>query len=72
MSEKAKLIAEMLEMQKMFQDYEHKNGVDSAEYFAAKEGHPLFGYAQKYQDLANKVDAMAHEDKGSTRWFKSH
>lgn len=71
MSEKAKLIAEMLEMQKMFQAYEHKNGVDSAEYFAAEEGHPLFGYAEKYQDLANKVDAMAHEDKGSTRWFQS-
>ena len=72
MSEKAKLIAEMLEMQKTFQEYEHKNGVDSSEYFAAKEGHPLFGYAAKYQDLANKVDAMAHEEKGSTRWFKSH
>jgi len=71
MSEKAKLIAEMLEMQKMFQEYETKNGVDSAEYFAAEEGHPLFGYAEKYQDLANKVDEMAHTDKGSTRWFTS-
>ena len=71
MSEKAKLIAEMLEMQKMFQEYETKNGVDAKEYFAAEEGHPLAGYAQKYQDLANKVDAMAHEDKGSTRWFQS-
>lgn len=69
MSEKAKLIAEMLEMQAMFSDYERKNGVDSAEIYAAKEGHPLFGYVEKYQKLANKVDAMAHEDKGSTRWF---
>ena len=71
MSEKAKLNAEMLEMQKMFQDYESKNGVDASEYFAAEEGHPLFGYADKYQELANKVDEMAHEDKGSTRWFQS-
>ena len=71
MSEKAKLIAEMLEMQKMFQDYESKNGVDASEYFAAEEGHPLFGYAAKYQELANKVDEMAHADKGSTRWFQS-
>ncbi len=69
MSEKAKLIAEMIEMQKMFSEYEHKNGVDSAEYYAAEEGHPLFGYADKYTALANKVDAMAHEDKGSKRWF---
>ena len=71
MSEKAKLNAEMLEMQKMFQDYESKNGVDASEYFAAEEGHPLFGYAEKYQELANKVDDMAHADKGSTRWFQS-
>ena len=69
MSEKAKLIAEMLKMQKMFTEYEQKNGVDAKEYFAAEEGHPLFGYAEKYQELANKVDAMAHEDKGSKRWF---
>lgn len=55
----------------MYQDYEHKNGVDSKDYFAAEEGHPLFGYVEKYQALANKVDAMAHEEKGSTRWFQS-
>ena len=71
MSEKAKLIAEMIEMQKMFTEYEQKNGVDSAEIYAAEEGHPLFGYAAKYTEMANKVDAMAHEDKGSTRWFQS-
>ena len=69
MSEKAKLIAEMLEMQKKFMAYEHKNGVDASEYFAAEEGHELYGYAQKYQELANKVDEMAHQDKGSKRWF---
>lgn len=69
MSEKAKLIAEMLKMQKMFTEYEQKNGVDSKEYYAAEEGHPLYGYAAKYQELANKVDEMAHADKGSKRWF---
>jgi hypothetical protein len=69
MSEKAKLIAEMLKMQKMFTEYEQKNGVDSKEYFAPEEGHPLYGYAQKYHELANKVDELAHADKGSKRWF---
>jgi len=69
MSDKAKLIAEMIEMQKTFTAYEQKNGVTSAEIYAAEEGHPLFGYAAKYEELANKVDAMAHEDKGSKRWF---
>ncbi len=69
MSDKAKLIAQMIEMQKMFTEYEQKNGVDSSEIYAAEEGHPLFGYADKYAEIANKVDAMAHEDKGSKRWF---
>ena len=69
MSDKAKLIAEMIEMQKTFTEYEQKNGVDSSEIYAAEKGHPLFGYADKYAELANKVDAMAHEDKGSKRWF---
>ena len=69
MSEKAKLIAEMLEMQKKFMEYERKNGVSAEEYFAAKEGDELSGYAAKYQELANKVDEMAHADKGSKRWF---
>ena len=69
MSDKAKLIAEMIKMQKAFSDYERKNGVDSSEIYSAEEGHPLFGYAAKYEELANKVDAMAHEDKGSKRWF---
>lgn len=69
MSEKAKLIAEMLKMQKMFTEYEQKNGVDAKDYFAAAEGHPLHNYREKYQELANKVDEMAHADKGSKRWF---
>jgi len=69
MSEKAKLIAEMIEMQKKFTAYERKNGVDSAEYYASEEGHELFGYAEKFQELSSKIDAMAHEEKGSKRWF---
>ena len=36
MSDKQELIKEMLEMQKKFIDYEHKNGVSQEEYFAAK------------------------------------
>lgn len=65
MSEKAKLIKEMLEMQKKFMEYEHKNGVSQEEYFAAPSNHPLAGYRQKYRDLAMKVVALAHSDKGS-------
>ncbi|MEJ2346129.1 MAG: hypothetical protein P8090_12090 [Gammaproteobacteria bacterium] len=67
MSEKQKLIKKMLEMQKMFQDYEHKDGVDPQDYFAAPEGHPLHSYRQEYRDLAMKVVDMAHEEAGSKR-----
>lgn len=70
MSEKAKLIAEMIEMQAVFTKYEQENGVDSSDIYACKEeSHPLFGYAKKFEALANKVDEMAHADKGSKRWF---
>lgn len=69
MSEKAKLIAQMLEMQKKFIDYEHKNGVQMADYYAAKEGHPLHNYREEYAELAMKVNTLAHEEKGSKRFY---
>ncbi len=69
MSEKAKLIQEMLEMQKKFREYEHKHGVTAADYYAAKEGHELYQYREKYAELADKVNALAHKEKGSTRFY---
>ncbi|MDH5571319.1 MAG: hypothetical protein OEY89_06110 [Gammaproteobacteria bacterium] len=69
MSEKSKLIAEMLEMQKKFIEFEHKNGVQMADYYAAKEGHTLNNYREDYAKLADKVNAMAHEEKGSKRFY---
>ena len=67
MSEKAKLIKEMLEMQKKFMDYERKNGVTQEDYFAPTSGHVLDGYRQKYMEMAMRVVEMAHADKGSHR-----
>lgn len=67
MSEKAKLIKEMLEMQKKFMELEHKQGVSQEEYFAPVSGAVLDGYRQKYAELAMKVVDMAHADKGSHR-----
>ena len=66
MSEKQELIKEMLEMQKKFIEHEHKQGVSQEEYFMAQEG-DLAGYRQKYNELANKLVDMAHEEKGSHR-----
>ncbi len=69
MSEKSKLIQQMLEMQKKFMDFEHKHGVKAADYYAAQEDHELYQYREKYAELADKVNALAHEEKGSTRFY---
>jgi hypothetical protein len=67
MSDKQELIKQMLEMQKKFMEYEHKNGVTQQEYFTADESHELGDYRHKYNELANKLVDMAHEEKGSHR-----
>ncbi|MFW5453882.1 hypothetical protein [Thioalkalivibrio sulfidiphilus] len=67
MSNKQELIKEMLEMQKMFMEYEHTNGVSPEEYYLAPEGHPLHQYRQKYRDIAMQLVDIAHAEKGSHR-----
>lgn len=67
MSEKAKLIKEMIAMQKKFMEQEHKQGVTQEEYFAPPAGHVLDGYRQKYAEMATKVVDLAHSEKGSHR-----
>lgn len=67
MSEKQEIIRRMIEMQKKFISYEHANGVDPRDYFSPEAGHELDGYRQQYQELANKLLDLAHEEKGSRR-----
>ncbi|HFD81521.1 MAG TPA: hypothetical protein ENK05_14205 [Gammaproteobacteria bacterium] len=67
MSEKQELIKKMLEMQKKFIDYEHKNGVSQQEYFAPGDDHPLGDYRHEYNKLAMKLVDLAHQEKGSHR-----
>ena len=66
-TEKRKLIEQMLEMQKNFIDYEHENGVEPEQYWAGKEGHPLYQYKEKYSEIASRVIDLAHQEKGSRR-----
>lgn len=65
MSEKQELIQEMLELQRKFIAYEHQNGLEPKDYYLPDEAHPLHAYRQRYRDLAMKVVAMAHAEKGS-------
>ena len=67
MSEKQKLISEMLEMQKKFIQREQASGVDSEEYYNPEEGSELDGYQAKYTEMANRLLELAHAEKGSHR-----
>ena len=67
MSKKQEIIKKMLEMQKRFISYEQANGVDPEDYFNPTDDHELSGYRQQYQELANRLIDMAHEEKGSHR-----
>ena len=67
MSEKQKIIKEMLEMQKKFIAREHQGGIEVEEYYSEDSESLLSGYQEKYNELANKLANMAHEEKGSRR-----
>lgn len=67
MSDKQEIIQKMLDMQKKFIDYEQSNGVNPEDYFNPASGHELDGYRQQYQELANQLVDIAHEEKGSKR-----
>ncbi len=67
MSNKQDLIKQMLEMQHKFSEYEHQSGVDPEDFYLPPEGHPLYQYRQKYNELALKVLEMAHAERGSHR-----
>ncbi len=65
LKEKSELISKMLEMQKKFVDLEHNNGIDPGEYYNPPAGSPLENYVAEYNELARKVNELAHEIKGS-------
>lgn len=66
-SEKQKIIGQMLEMQKKFREQEKSGEIDSQNYWADEETHPARTYKDKYDQLANKLVDLAHEEKGSSR-----
>jgi hypothetical protein len=67
MGEKQELIKRMLEMQKKFIEFEHKQGVNGFDYYTPGSGHELDGYRQEYAELATKVVDIAHGEAGSHR-----
>lgn len=67
MSDKQAMIKKLIEMQKQFIDYEHKNGLDPQDYYAPAGGHELDGYKEEYSDIALEVMNIAHKEVGSQR-----
>ena len=67
MTEKQKVIKEMLEMQRKFIDIEHKGEFNSSEYYDTEGDSELAKYKNRYNELAIKLVDMAHEEKGSHR-----
>lgn len=67
MSDKKTRIAELIEMQKKFIEYERENGVEMKDYFAPESGHLLDGYKESYMDKAMELVDIAHAEKGSKR-----
>jgi hypothetical protein len=67
MTEKQKIIKEMLEMQRKFIDIEHKGEFEASEYYDTDGDSELAKYKNRYNELAVKLVDLAHEEKGSHR-----
>jgi hypothetical protein len=65
MKERAELIQKMLEMQKKFIDIEHATGIDPKDYYAPEGGTYLDEYRREYNNLAMRVNKLAHQIKES-------
>jgi hypothetical protein len=63
-AEKAKLIEEMLELQKQFIDREHDGGISGKDYYYSQEG-LLKDYRQLYMEKAMRVVDLSHQIVGS-------
>ncbi len=67
MSEKQKLIAEMLELQRKFIEYDRESGMSQESYWMNDENHPLNNYRKIYAEKAARVIDLAHQEQGSKR-----
>ncbi len=65
MKEKRELIQKMLKMQEKFRELSEAGGIDPAEYYNPPAGSPLDGYVNEYNDIASRVNQLAHVIKNS-------
>jgi len=67
MSEKQKVIQQMLDMQRRFIDIEQMGEFSAEKYYDSEGGSELAQYKKTYDELATKLVDLAHEEKGSHR-----
>lgn len=67
MSEKQKIIQQMLEMQQRMIEIEQGGNFSAEEYYDTDGESELSQYKRKYDELATQLVDMAHEEKGSKR-----
>ena len=67
MTEKQKIIKQMLDMQKKFIELEHNGDFKADEYYDTDGDSELAKYKNEYNELSIRLVDLAHEDKGSQR-----
>ena len=67
MSEKQKIIQQMLELQRKFIVIEQRGDFSAEEYYDSEGDSELAQFKKTYDELATKLVDMAHEEKGSHR-----
>ena len=67
MSEKQKIIQQMLDMQKRFIEIEKSGKFSTEDYYDNEGGSELALYKKTFDDLARQLVDLAHEEKGSHR-----
>ena len=67
MTEKQKIIKQMLDMQREFIKLEQKGKFKADEYYDSDGDSELALYKNKYNELAIRLVDLAHEEKGSHR-----
>jgi hypothetical protein len=67
MTEKQKIIKQMLEMQREFIKLEQKGEFKADEYYDSDGDNDLANYKSKFNELAIRLVDLAHEEKGSHR-----
>ena len=67
MTERQKIIQQMLEMQRKFIDLEQKGGFAVSDYYDPDGGSELAEYKKQFDELATRLVDLTHAEKGSHR-----